>query len=167
VQWNIFNYGQITNQVRAQDARFEASILDYQNAVLNAQKEGEDALIAFLMTQNSAEYLAESTDAAQRTLNISDIQYNEGMVDFTTVLNAEQDLLQSQDRLVQNLGSISMNLVSVYRAFGGGWELREGKDFVPEPIIKAMEKRTNWGGLLDKNSISSERPLNLFRLPQW
>ena len=167
VQWNIFNYGQITNQVRAQDARFEASILDYQNTVLTAQKEVEDALIAFLMTQNSAEYLAESTDAAQRALNISDIQYNEGMVDFTTVLNAEQDLLQQQENFVQNLGSISMNLVTVYRVFGGGWEFREGKDFVPEPIIKSMEKRTNWGGLLENNAMPSERPLNLFRLPQW
>lgn len=69
------------------------------------------------------------------------------MADFTTVLNAEQDLLMQQDKFVQNLGSVSMNLVSIYRALGGGWEVREGKDFVPEPIIKAMKKRSNWGGL--------------------
>lgn len=58
VQWNVFNYGQITNQVRAQDARFEVGILNYQNTVLTAQKEAEDALIAFLMAQNASEYLA-------------------------------------------------------------------------------------------------------------
>ncbi len=167
VQWNVFNYGQITNQVRAQDARFEVGILNYQNTVLTAQKEAEDALIAFLMAQNASEYLAESTDAAQRALDISGIQYDQGMADFTTVLNAEQDLLMQQDKFVENLGSVSMNLVSIYRALGGGWEVREGKDFVPEPIIKAMKKRSNWGGLLENKPIPTKPPVNLFRLPEW
>ena len=167
VQWNIFNYGQITNQVRAQDAAFEVNILNYQNQVLKAQKEVEDALIGFLMSQNSAEYLAESTDSAQRALDLAILQYNEGITDFTTVLTAEQELLRQQDEFAQTLGSISINLVGIYRALGGGWEIREGKEFVPEPIIKAMEKRTNWGGLLAHTPVSTEPPTNLFRLPQW
>ena len=167
VQWNIFNYGQITNQVRAQDAAFEVNTLNYQNQVLKAQKEVEDALIGFLMSQNSAEYLAESTDSAQRALDLAILQYNEGITDFTTVLTAEQELLRQQDEFAQTLGSISINLVGIYRALGGGWEIREGKEFVPEPIIKAMEKRTNWGGLLAHTPVSTEPPTNLFRLPQW
>jgi NodT family efflux transporter outer membrane factor (OMF) lipoprotein len=167
VQWNIFNYGQITNQVRAQDAAFEVNILNYQNEVLNAQKEAEDALIAFLMSQNSAEYLAGSTASAQRALDLAILQYNEGITDFTTVLTAEQELLRQQDEFAQTLGSISINLVGIYRALGGGWEIREGKEFVPEPIVKAMEKRTNWGGLLAHTPVSTEPPTNLFRLPQW
>jgi NodT family efflux transporter outer membrane factor (OMF) lipoprotein len=167
VQWNIFNYGQITNQVRAQDAAFEVNILNYQNQVLKAQKEVEDALIGFLMSQNSAEYLAESTDSAQRALDLAILQYNEGITDFTTVLTAEQELLRQQDDFAQTLGSISINLVGIYRALGGGWEIREGKEFVPEPIVKAMEKRTNWGGLLAHTPVPTEPPTNLFRLPQW
>jgi NodT family efflux transporter outer membrane factor (OMF) lipoprotein len=167
VQWNLFNYGQITNQVRAQDAKLEVAILNYQNQVLKAQKEVEDSLIAFLMAQNSAEYLAESTSAAQRALDLATLQYNEGITDFTTVLTAEQELLRQQEDFAQTLGSISINLVGVYRALGGGWEIREGKAFIPEPIVKAMEQRTNWGGLLAHNPVPSERPTNLIRLPQW
>ena len=167
VQWNIFNYGQITNQVRAQDAQFEVEILNYQNLVLKAQKEAEDFLIAFLMSQNSAEYLAESTASAQRAVDLAILQYTEGITDFTTVLTAEQALLKQQEDFAQTLGSISINLVGVYRALGGGWEIREGKEFVPESIVKSMEERTNWGGLLAHTSVPSERPTNLFRLPQW
>jgi hypothetical protein len=119
------------------------------------------------MAQNSAEYLAESTSAAQRALDLATLQYNEGITDFTTVLTAEQELLRQQEDFAQTLGSISINLVGVYRALGGGWEIREGKAFIPEPIVKAMEQRTNWGGLLAHNPVPSERPTNLIRLPQW
>jgi NodT family efflux transporter outer membrane factor (OMF) lipoprotein len=167
VQWNLFNYGQLTNQVRGQDARFEALLLDYQNAVLKAQKEVEDSLIAFLMAQNSAEFLAESTAAAQRSLNLAMLQYSEGITDFTTVLTAEQELLKQQDNFAQTLGGIASNLVGVYRALGGGWQIREGKEFVPEPIKQAMDNRTNWGDLLKPTPVPTERPTNLIRMPQW
>ena len=54
VQWNIFNYGQITNNVRFQDARFQELLIAYQNTVLNAQQEVEDNLVAFLKSQERA-----------------------------------------------------------------------------------------------------------------
>jgi len=167
VQWNLFNYGQLTNQVRAQDSKFEQMLLTYQQTVLRAQKDVEDSLIAFLMNQNSAEYLAESTAAAQRSLSLAQLQYTEGITDFTTVLTAEQELLKQQDNLAQTLGSISNNLVGVYRNLGGGWQLREGKAFIPEPIRIAMENRTNWGGLLEPMPAPTQRPTNLIRAPEW
>lgn len=167
VQWNLFNFGQITNQVRAQDARFEELLLEYQNTVLKAQKEAEDSLIGFLMTQNSAEFLAESTAAAQRSLDLAMLQYSEGIADFTTVLTAEQELLKQQDNFAQTLGEISSNLVGVYRTLGGGWQMREGKEFVPEPIKQAMDNRTHWGDLLKPTPVPIERPTDLIRAPQW
>ncbi|MFO1417471.1 MAG: efflux transporter outer membrane subunit [Methylotetracoccus sp.] len=167
VQWNLFNYGQITNQVRQQDAAFQAALLSYRNLVLKAQKEVEDSLIAFLKTQEAAELFAESTAAAQRSLNLATIQYREGIADFTTVLTAEQSLLSQQDNLVTTLGEISSNLVGVYRTLGGGWQIREGKEFVPEPIRTAMARRTNWGTLLDPLSTPTRQPDSLIRAPDW
>ncbi|MDD3580435.1 MAG: efflux transporter outer membrane subunit [Desulfobacca sp.] len=146
--WNILNYGRITNRVRVQDARFQELLIAYQNTVLKAQQEVEDALIAFLRTQERAEFLAESAAAASRSLDLAVLQYREGITDFTTVLTAQQALLNEQDSLASTMGDISSNLVGVYRALGGGWQIRAGQDFVPTPTKEVMAQRTNWGKLL-------------------
>jgi len=148
LQWNIFNYGQITNQVRVQDARLQGLLISYQNTVLSAQREVEDNLVAFLRSQERAQSLGESTAAAQRSLNLATLQYRQGITDFTTVLTAQQALLSEQDSLANTLGDISNNLVGVYRALGGGWQVRENKDVVPDSVKEQMAKRTDWGGLL-------------------
>ena len=169
-QWNILNYGRITNNVRVQDARFEQLLITYQNTVLKAQQEVEDALIAFLRGQEQAGYLAQATEAAKSSLNLAVRQYQEGAKDFTTVLVAQQALLNEQDSLVTTLGNISTNLVGVYRALGGGWEIREGKDWVPPEIKGDMTKRTNWGKLLAPatyNPPAAEKPESLIRPPDW
>ena len=86
--------------------------------------------------------------AAQSSLDLAVIQYREGITDFTTVLTAQQALLSAEDSLASAMGNISMYLVGVYRSLGGGWEIREGQDFVPAATREEMEKRTNWGKLL-------------------
>ena len=118
-QWNLLNYGRLTNQVRVQDARFQELIIGYQNAVLKAQQEVEDSLTGFLRSQVRAQMLGESTAAARRSFDLSVLQYREGTTDFTTVLTAQQALLNEQDSLAVTLGDISRNLVGVYRALGG------------------------------------------------
>lgn len=167
VQWNLFNYGQITNQVRTQDALLQEALTEYQQAVLSAQREVEDGLIAFVKSQDAAEYLAQSTAAAQRSLDLATIQYREGIADFTTVLTAEQSLLSQQDSFATALGDIASSLVNVYRALGGGWQIREGQDFVPAPIRDAMARRTNWGDLLAPIPVPAGRPKDLIRPPEW
>lgn len=152
-QWNILNYGRLKNNVRVQDARFQELLLAYQNTVLQAQQEVEDSLVAFLQSQAQAKFLAESAAAAQRSVDLAILQYREGITDFTTVLTAQQSLLTQQDNLATTVGDIALNLVGVYRALGGGWEIREGQPLVPPAIQEAMAKRTNWGKFL--------KPVNL------
>jgi len=170
VQWNIFNYGRITNNVRVQDARFEQLIIAYQNAVLKAQQEVEDALVAFLKAQERAEFLGRSVATAQSSLDLAVLQYQKGLKDFTTVLIAQQALLNEQDNLTITLGNVSTDLVAVYRALGGGWEVREGKELVPFEVKEEMAKRTNWGRLLTPTSYNqppSEERKSPIRLPDW
>jgi len=169
-QWDILNYGRITNNVRVQDARFQALLITYQNAVLTAQQEVEDNLAAFLKAQDRAGFLAQSVEAAKKSLDLAVIQYREGTKDFTTVLISQQALLNEQDNLASTLGNISSSLVGVYRALGGGWEVREGKDGVPPEIKEEMRKRTHWGKLLAPASYhppASEEPKSTIRLPDW
>ena len=170
VQWNILNYGQITNNVRAQDASFQQLLIGYQNVVLAAQRDVEDNVIAFLRAQDRAELLAQSVTSAKTALDIAVLQYREGITDFTTVLTAQNTVLAQQDSLAITLGSISTSLVGIYRALGGGWEIREGQDLVPPEIRAEMERRTNWGGLLAPatyNLPASRKPEAAPRLPDW
>lgn len=168
-QWNILNYGRITNNVRVQDARFQGLMLSYRNTVLKANQEVEDSLAGFLRAEESADQLARSAEAAKRSLDLAFVQYRQGSTDFTTVLTAQQGLLSAQDSLASAMGDISSNLVGLYRAIGGGWEIRQGHDFIPEDIKAAMGRRTNWGNLLKPAAHTpaegAERPA--LRLPDW
>jgi NodT family efflux transporter outer membrane factor (OMF) lipoprotein len=170
VQWNIFNYGQLTNNVRYQDARFQELLVTYQNTVLTAQQNVEDAIVAFVRSQERAEFLARSTDAAKHSLSLAVDQYRGGVADFTTVIVAQQSLLSEQDNFAATLGSIASNLVAIYRALGGGWEIREGTDIIPPEMKEVMAKRTNWGHLLDQATYmppAAEEHRPDVRLPDW
>jgi hypothetical protein len=87
------------------------------------------------------------------------------------VLTAQQALLSQQDNLAVGQGDVPQGLIAVYRAFGGGWELREGENFIPADTREVMEKRTNWGNLLTPAAVvgppSPEKPDALFRAPDW
>ncbi|NDG87764.1 MAG: TolC family protein, partial [Gammaproteobacteria bacterium] len=135
--------------------------------VLKAQQEVEDGLIFFLKTQDAAEYLAQSTAAAKRSLELATIQYREGMADFTTVLTAEQSLLSQQDTFASTLGDVAIGLVTVYRGMGGGWQIREGHDFIPADIREAMDQRTGWGDLLKPLTVPSGPAQGTVRAPEW
>ena len=169
VVWDFLNYGRIENAVRAQDAAFQQAYTNYQETVLQAQSEVENGLVGFRKQQEKARFLSEAVRAAQRSLDLAFIQYSGGVTDFTTVLVAEQQLLQQQDQLAATAGAIPGNLVTVYRALGGGWQVREGKSFLPPQTVAAMAQRTNWGRLLDYEILVPPVPVPRpaeFRLPE-
>jgi NodT family efflux transporter outer membrane factor (OMF) lipoprotein len=147
-QWNILNYGQITNQVRVEDAALQTLLVDYQNTVLKAQQEVENGLTSFLQGREQVDFLRESVAAANAALGIALLQYNLGTRDFTTVLTAEQNLYTAQNNLAMAEGNVSTGLASVYRALGGGWQIRADNEFVPAATADEMRNRTNWGELL-------------------
>ena len=147
-QWNILNYGQITNQVRVEDAALQGLLVDYQNSVLKAQQEVENGLTNFLQGRDQVDYLRQSVAAANAALGIALLQYNLGTRDFTTVLTAEQNLYTAQNNLAMAEGGVSTGLASVYRALGGGWQIRADDEFVPAATAEQMRNRTNWGELL-------------------
>jgi hypothetical protein len=127
-RWDILNYGRILNNVRVQDARFQELAFHYQNTVLRAGTEAEDSIVGFLNAQEQTDRLAASSDAAARTLEISYDQYRLGAIDFTPVVLFESTLAQQQDQLATSQGSIALNLIAIYRALGGGWEMRLTRD---------------------------------------
>jgi Outer membrane efflux protein len=131
-----------------QDASYQALIGDYENTVLQAEGEVENAVAAYLGSQLQVQFLTSSVASANRAVELAEFQYREGTVDYTRVLNTQQSLVTEQDRLVSTRGTVVLNLVAVYKALGGGWELRDGKDFVPQNTQQQMIERTSWDGML-------------------
>jgi len=147
-RWAILNYGRIANNVRVQDAEYQALVSDYENTVLNAQTEVESSIAAFLGARQQVDFLVRSVEAARNAVMLADLQYREGAVDYTRVINTQQFLLTEQDKLVSTKGAVALDLTTLYRALGGGWELRAGKDFVPPETAKQMRERVDWGDRL-------------------
>ena len=123
-RWNILNYGRIQNNVRFQDARFQELVTQYQQTVLQASGEVENALVSFLKSQERAKALATSAEAWRDGVDILVAQYRAEQIDFMEVGYFEQNLIQQQDQAIQALGDVSLSLVEVYRALGGGWQIR-------------------------------------------
>jgi NodT family efflux transporter outer membrane factor (OMF) lipoprotein len=168
--WDIFNYGRITNQVRVEDARFQELAVNYEDTVLRAAQEVEDAMVGFLQSQNAVFFLADAVKASKRSVDLSLIQYREGLVDYQRVLDTQRDLTSQQDNLVFTAGSVGLNLVAMYRALGGGWEIRGENDFIPASIKEEMETRTNWGDMLSPKETEyppSQDVKKIFHRPDW
>jgi NodT family efflux transporter outer membrane factor (OMF) lipoprotein len=123
-QWNILNYGRILNNVRLQDATFNELVAVYQNTVLRANQDVENGLVTFLRGQERTAYQKESVDWAEKATKVVMAQYEAGAVDFTRVTLIQQNLVQQQDTLAQAQGEIALGLITVYRALGGGWQIR-------------------------------------------
>ncbi len=147
--WNVFDYGRLKNQVLVQDARFQQLYELYQDTVLRAARELDDAAVAFAKSRIQITFLDAAVQAAQRSLDIATIQYREGLVDFQRVLDSQRTLFSQQERLVTSRGNVTLNLIALYKAMGGGWETGRSRPVLDEQTHKTMRERSEWKGLLD------------------
>lgn len=164
VNWPFFNYGRIENGVRVADARYEQAVATYQQTVLQAAAEVESGLSDFLTAKVRTLNLSEAVDASKRSAELSLIQYRAGAVDFIRVNNAQTALVEQQDRLVVARAAIAVGAVRTYRALGGGWEIRDGREFIDQDTVNRMRERTDWGNVLDpdwsaKKDLGFKRPV--------
>ena len=156
IHWPFFNYGRFENQVRIEDARFQQLLFGYQNSVLKASQEVEDAVVGFLKAQEAAAAQANAVTAARRSVELAFLQYREGAVDFLRVLDAERTQLQEENTLARIRSSVVTNLISLYKALGGGWETSADQRFISEATQEEMEQRTNWGDYFEPAPTTNE-----------
>jgi NodT family efflux transporter outer membrane factor (OMF) lipoprotein len=152
-QWNILNYGRLKSNVRLQDALFQQQLVDYQNTVLQAQSEVENAIVAYLKSHEQLASYKLAAEASRRSVDVSTAQYRNGLVDFNTVISTLDSDAEQQDSLVSTQGSVATNLVQVYLALGGGWEIRANRDpveLLPTDMKDEMRERTRaWKRVLE------------------
>jgi len=146
--WNVFDQGRLTNAVLVQDARFQQLHEQYQDAVLRAAREVDDAAVGFAKTGEQIFLLTDSVKAARRSLDIATIQYREGLADFERVLDSQRVLFAQQDNLVTTRGNLAQNLISLYKALGGGWEPGRSRPVVDDATRETMIQRSDWKGVL-------------------
>jgi NodT family efflux transporter outer membrane factor (OMF) lipoprotein len=125
--WPIFNYGRLRNNVKIQDARFQQAALNYQNTVLEAAREVEDALAAYLRNQTRVGYLTDSVTDARRSVELALVQYRQGSTTYQRVLDTQRFLVRQEDQLASTQGDVALNLVATYKALGGGWETEQSE----------------------------------------
>jgi outer membrane protein, multidrug efflux system len=124
--WAAFDLGRVRARIRAADARTEAALAQYEQRVLVALEETENALVDFTRQQARRDLLQASAQASEKAVHLARQRYQFGVADFLTVLDAERTLLEAQDRLAESETRTATALVAVYKALGGGWESAPG-----------------------------------------
>lgn len=133
-RWNVLNYGRIANNVRVQDALFQQLLLTYQETVLSANAEAENALVLFLRSQRRLKSQTVSALAARRSNELVMELYGEGAVDYNRVFVVQNFATQQEDAAAQAKGDVANGLIAIYRALGGGWQNRldgNARNFLP------------------------------------
>lgn len=122
-RWDLFQGGKIRNNIRAEEARTQQALYGYQQTILLALEEVEDALVAYDRERVRRERLREAADASQRAVDLVRTQYLSGLTNFQNVLDTQRSLFQQQDLLAESEGRVVQNLIVLNRALGGGWSL--------------------------------------------
>jgi outer membrane protein TolC len=148
--WNILNYGRLINNVRVQDAHMQELIATYQNRVLTAAQEAQTALRGFLRSQEQADALARSAAAAVTATRVEEQLFRQIRADINRLFTLENSKLQEQDNLAVAEGNIALNLIDVYRALGGGWELRLQPDKCPPGSMACAPGSTAPAAMLEQ-----------------
>jgi len=125
VQWRIFDAGRIRANIRVQDARQEQALAAYEKTVLLSFEDVENSLVAYAKEQIRRRSLEDAVASSQDSLHLANQLYGNGLASFINVLDAERSLYQAQDALVQSDKAVTQNLISLYKALGGGWETLE------------------------------------------
>jgi len=129
----LFNWGKIRANIQAKEAEKDQILFAYQNTVLNALREVEDALVAYYEEQKRRDALRQSVEANQLALEVANERYTKGLAGFLDVLVLQRSLYLAESDLAQSEARISGSLVALYKALGGGWQTAEESRTEPRP----------------------------------
>jgi NodT family efflux transporter outer membrane factor (OMF) lipoprotein len=118
----IFQGGQLRATLELRKQQQQEAALNYQKTVLQAWHDVDNAMTAYDAEQRRRDQLATAVRASQTALNLARQRYTQGVADFLDVLTAQRTLLAAQQQYADSTTTISTNLVTLYKALGGGWE---------------------------------------------
>jgi NodT family efflux transporter outer membrane factor (OMF) lipoprotein len=122
VTWPIFQAGRILSNIEVQNALEEQALITYQKAVLTALKDVETALMAYAKEREHYNALQEAVTNNRKAVDLAMQLYVGGRTDFLNVLNAQRSLFVSEEALAKSSRALTINLITLYKALGGGWD---------------------------------------------
>ena len=122
VRWRLLEYPRLKAQINAQTAQQQQVLAQFDQTVLLSLEEVENALVAYGKEKERRLALAESVAASRRSVELANLLYTKGLGEFLNVLVSQRALYQAEDTLAQSDRAVTVNLVALYKALGGGWE---------------------------------------------
>ena len=124
-RWNLFQGGRVRNAIRVEESRTQQALLAYEQRVLLAVEEVENALVGYVRQQDRTAALQRSASAARESVSLVNTLYRTGLTHFQNVLDMQRSLFQQEDAMAASQGEAVLYLVRLYTALGGGWEVEE------------------------------------------
>ncbi|UCF69280.1 MAG: efflux transporter outer membrane subunit [Acidobacteriota bacterium] len=118
---NLFTGGRVRGRIEAEKARTQQLAALYEQTILLALEEVENFVAGYALELRRREQLLLATDATKRSVELVRTQYITGLTDFQNVLDSQRSLVNQQDQLATSEGEVVKNLISLYKALGGGW----------------------------------------------
>ena len=131
--WRVFDTGRTRAAIEQQEALQEQAVIGYQQTLLRALQEVENALISSAKEQERRESLVSAVAANRKAVSLSKTLYTEGQTDFLSVLDAQRSLFVTEEALALSTSAVSTDLVALYKALGGGWDEAPGNERDPQP----------------------------------
>ena len=137
ISWPAFNIGRVLAQVDQAESAQKDALAQYEQSVLLALEDTENALTQFSTSKRQRDYLAESVKNSAKAVEIARLQYENGLIDLLPVLDAQRVALLSEIELVRSEAEVVSSVIAVFKALGGGWsdavvsESSDAKDTSP------------------------------------
>jgi NodT family efflux transporter outer membrane factor (OMF) lipoprotein len=139
IRWNIFDGGRVRAQLDVENARLEQSVLLYEQSVLASIEQVESALTGFTEQRIRMDAVERAADAAAETVRLATVLFRDDLIDFQTVLTAQQRKLDADALVARVRGQAAQSLVQLYRALGGGWDTDEAAEQTQRPAAPASD----------------------------
>ncbi len=161
ISWNIFDANAVHRNIDVQTSRQKQALIHYHIIVLKALEEVENALNSFVKEQDRHKALVSAAKAAGSAVLIAKDRFAAGLIDFSSVIDAQRSLFVFQDELDQSTGAVTTDLIRLYKALGGGWvseykTKKSNKNKLQDNSLKReawpKQKPENYEHRLSKNS---------------
>lgn len=157
VSWNILLYPFIQEKARMEEARYQEAIVNLENTVIKAATEAETLLGAYLRSHERSRLLMESAEQANAASQ-GRLQNAEDRTEaFDGAFTALEYRVTQNDKYAEARGTHALQMVRLYAALGGGWEVQAGKPFVKESTKEDMRERTDWRSFGASSRINATR----------